>query len=223
MRILLVSDDLQSGSSLKNLIEQTRHAVDLIPPDCDAADYIGTGNYDEIVLDITKPDSCYIAPLAALREQGLSTPLLLLTVSQKLEDRVAALEAGADDCLARPFAATELVARVKALLRRSGNYTPVMLAMGNLSLCISSYRLMTPGNAVRLNNKEFQLMELFMRNPRNLFSSEQLMDRVWGWDTRAEINVVWTNIASLRKKLSQVHANVAIRSIRNVGYLLEEA
>ena len=222
MRILLVSDDLQSGSSLKNLVEQTKHAVDLVESDCGVLDYACTGNYDGIVLDVTRPDSSCIALLAALRERGLSTPILQLTASQKLEDRVAALEAGADDCLTRPFAATEFVARVKALLRRSGTYTPAILAIGNLSLCISSYQLMTPGNAVRLNNKEFQLMELLMRNPRNLFSSEQLMDRIWGWDTRAEINVVWTNIASLRKKLSLLHSNVAIRSVRGVGYLLEE-
>ena len=222
MRILLVSDDPQSGSSLKNLVEQTKHAVDLVGSGCGILDYACTDNYDEIILDASQPDSSCLALLGALRERGLSTPLLMLTASQKLEDRVAALEAGADDCLARPFAATEFLARVKALLRRSRNYTPAILVLGNLSLCISSYQLMTPGRKIRLNNKEFQLMELFMRNPRNLFSSEQLMDRVWGWDTRAEINVVWTNIASLRKKLAQLRSNVAIRSIRGVGYLLEE-
>ena len=160
--------------------------------------------------------------LRTLREQGVAAPVMLLTARDAVEGRVRGLDAGADDYLPKPFAMAEFLARVKALLRRSGNYTADVLALGNLRLNCSTYELSAPGGTLRMNNKEFQLLELFLRSPRRVFSTEELMEKLWGWDSEAEINVVWTNIANLRRKLTQLGADVELRSIRGAGYRLEE-
>lgn len=139
-----------------------------------------------------------------------------------LSDRVTGLDAGADDYLAKPFALNELLARIRALLRRSENYTSEIIEVGNLTLNCGTYELSTPTDKIKMSNKEYQLIEFFMRNPRAVFSTEALMERFWGWDSDAGINVVWTNIGYLRRKLQDLKADVEIKSIRGSGYQLEE-
>ena len=135
---------------------------------------------------------------------------------------MAGLDAGADDYLPKPFASSEFLARVRALTRRSGSYASPMLSFGNVTLDCSQYLLKTALGEVRLNNKEYQLMELFFRHPRQVFSSQHLMEKVWGLDSEAEMDVVWTYIGFLRRKLKQIGAEIEIRTIRGAGYALEE-
>ena len=186
------------------------------------ATYACTNVYDALILDIMMPGMDGIAALTAIRRSGVTTPALFLTAKSEVEDRVAGLDAGADDYLPKPFAASEFLARVRALTRRSGGYAPTLLRLGNTTLDCGQYTLSTPAGSLRLNNKEYQLMELFLRHPRQVFSSEHLMQKLWSMDSAAEMDVIWTYIGFLRKKLKLLEADVEIRTIRGAGYALEE-
>ena len=222
MRILIADDERELAKALKTVLERSKYTVDAVFTGSDALDYALQGVYDGVILDIMMPGLDGLEVLRALREKGVTTPVMLLTARGEVSDRVTGLEAGADDYLPKPFAMAEFLARVKALLRRSGSYAMDILTVGDLSLNGSTYELSAPGGKARMNNKEYQLMELFMRSPRRIFSTEDLMEKLWGWDSEAEINVVWTNVANLRRKLGQLGSRVEIRSIRGVGYQLEE-
>lgn len=222
MKLLLADDERELTKALKAVLEKNKYTVDAVENGEDALEYARAGAYDGIILDVMMPGPDGISVLRALRAGGNSTPVMLLTARSEVSDRVLGLEAGADDYLPKPFAMAEFLARVKALLRRSGSYAADILTLGDLSLNAGNYELSAPGGSLRLNNKEYQLMELFMRNPEKIFSTEDLMEKLWGWDSEAEINVVWTNIANLRRKLEKLSAGVSLRSIRGVGYELEE-
>ncbi len=222
MRILLAEDEMTIAKALKVMLEKNKYAVDLVHNGTDALYYIQTATYDALILDIMMPGMDGIEVLKTARRLGISTPTLFLTAKAEVSDRVAGLDAGADDYLPKPFAASEFLARVRALVRRSETYAPAALTLGNVTLECSQYLLRASGNEVRLNNKEYQLMELLLRHPRQVFSSEHLMERIWGPDSKAETDVVWTYIGFLRRKLRQIDANVEIRTIRGAGYALEE-
>lgn len=222
MRVLIAEDEVSIARALKVMLEKNKYAVDVVHNGNDALDYIKTMSYDVLVLDIMMPGKDGIEVLKAVRAGGNTTPALFLTAKAEVADRVAGLDAGADDYLPKPFAASEFLARVRALTRRSNTYASTVLTLGNVTLDCSQYILRTPKEESRLNNKEYQLMELFLRHPRQVFSLEHLMDKVWDLDTESEMNVVWTYIAVLRKKLKQIGANVMIRTIRGAGYTLEE-
>ena len=222
MRILVAEDEVTIAKALKVMLEKNKYSVDLVHNGLDALDYITATPYDALVLDIMMPGMDGIAVLSAARAQGITTPALFLTAKSEIEDRVAGLDAGADDYLSKPFAPAEFLARVRALTRRSGNYAAAVLTVGNTSLDCGEYTLSAPGGSVRLNNREFQLLELFFRHPRQVFSTEHLMDKIWGLDSEAGIDVVWTYIGFLRKKLKQLDAGVELRTIRGAGYALEE-
>ena len=221
MRLLVAEDEREIGKALKLILERSKYSVDWVDNGTDALEYLLTGSYDGAVLDIMMPAQDGIAVLTALRRAGLSTPVLLLTAKTELSDRVAGLDAGADDYLPKPFASSELLARVRAMLRRREQFTPDLLTFEDLTLNCSAYELGSAHGVLRLTNKEFQIMELLMRSPHHIFSSEQLMERIWGWDSDTEINVVWTNIAYLRRKMTRLKVRVEIRSIRGAGYMLE--
>jgi DNA-binding response OmpR family regulator len=222
MRILIADDEVTIAKALKLLLERNKYSVDIVHDGTDALDYIMATDYDAIVLDIMMPGMDGIEVLTNLRNNGITTPVMLLTAKGEIEDRVNGLNAGADDYLPKPFATSEFIARVTALTRRRGAYTSSVLKNGSTSLDCSSYELSYDGAFVRLNNKEFQMMELFMRNPHHVFSTETLMDRIWGLDAEAEIDVVWTYIGFLRKKLKQLGADIEIKTVRGAGYKLEE-
>lgn len=222
MRILIAEDEVSIAKALKVMLERNKYVVDAVYNGTDAVDYACTNVYDALILDIMMPGIDGIAALTAIRRSGVTTPALFLTAKAEVEDRVAGLDAGADDYLPKPFAASEFLARVRALTRRSGGYAPALLRLGNTTLDCGQYTLSTPAGSLRLNNKEYQLMELFLRHPRQVFSSEHLMQKLWSMDSAAEMDVIWTYIGFLRKKLKLLEADVEIRTIRGAGYALEE-
>ena len=223
MKILLAEDEESIARALKLMLEKNKYTVDLVFNGADALEHIVSSEYDALVLDIMMPGMDGIEVLTAARSRGVTAPALFLTAKGEVEDRVAGLDAGADDYLPKPFATSEFVARVKALTRRNQAYAPSVLSLGGTQLDCNRYELSCRGRAVMLNNKEYQLMDLFFRYPHHVFSSEHLMEKIWGPDSEAEIDVVWTYIGFLRKKLKQIEADAELRTVRGAGYSLEEA
>lgn len=221
MRILIAEDEVATAKALKILLEKAMYSVDIVHNGDDAWDYIQEGSYEVIVLDIMMPGKSGLEVLSLIRQNGIRTPVLLLTSKAEIEDRVAGLEAGADDYLPKPFATSELIARVKALGRRSENYKDSVQSIGNIVLDSNKYEISVGKKSVKLTNKEFQLMELFVLHPGQAFSTEHLMEKIWGYDTESDIDVVWTTIGYVRKKLRQIKANVEIKTMRGIGYALE--
>ena len=222
MRILFAEDDRDLSKAVKTLLERSGFAVDAVDNGADALDYAMNAGYDCIVLDWMMPKRDGVNVLKTLRERGVHTPCMLLTARDAVEDRVTGLDAGADDYLPKPFAASELMARVRALLRRKSDYIPDVLHFSDLALDKGAMELRCGEKTARLSNKAYQLMEMFMEHPRMLLSVTQIMERIWGWDSEAEINVVWVNISYLRKKLVEIGAHVEIHAARGLGYSLEQ-
>ena len=221
MRILIAEDEVATAKALKLLLEKSKYSVDIVHNGNDAWDYVSDGGYEVVVLDIMMPGMNGIEVLKKMRNNGIKTPVLMLTAKAEIEDRVAGLEAGADDYLPKPFATNELIARIKALGRRSENYTDSVKKAGNLELDGNRYEMRVKDKSVSLSNKEYQLMELFVLHPGFVFSTEHLMDKIWGLDSDSDIDVVWTHIGFVRKKLRGLDANVEIKTIRGAGYSLE--
>ena len=221
MKVLIAEDEISTAKALKVILEKNKFSVDIVHNGNDAWDYIQSGPYEVIVLDIMMPGMNGLEVLTKLRAKNIKTPVLMLTAKGELEDRVAGLDAGADDYLPKPFATAELIARVKALGRRSENYSDSVMQAGNLVLDSNKYEMRVGNNAVTLTNKEYQLMELFILHPGFVFSTEHLMDKIWGLDSESYIDVVWTHIGFVRKKIKSLGANVEIKTIRGAGYALE--
>ena len=222
MKLLLAEDDRDLSMAVKTLLERTGYLVDAVYDGQEAVDYAREGEYDGFILDWMMPVKDGVEVLREMRAQGNRTPCLLLTARDAVEDRVTGLDAGADDYLPKPFNGRELLARIRAMLRRRETYVPDVIAWEDLQLDKSSCELRCGGNTVRLTGKMYQMMELFMEHPNQLFSVQQLMDRVWGWESEAEINVVWVNISQLRKKLNELGTETEIRVHRGTGYSLEK-
>jgi len=221
MRILYAEDEVALARAVAKILEENNYTVDVVHNGMDALDYLQSGNYDIAILDVMMPKMDGILVLRKLRSMGISTPVIMLTAKVEIDDKVLGLDSGANDYLTKPFDTKELLARIRVLTRGT---RPVdsTIQFGNISLDRATFALSSPSGSFRLANKEFQMMEILMSNPRNLVSSEQFMEKIWGYETNAEINVVWVYISYLRKKLNALHANIQIRSIRNAGYTLEE-
>ena len=222
MRVLIAEDEFELAKGLKFLLEKNKFSVDVVHDGAAALECFGTGSYDVIVLDIMMPKVDGLKVLKTIRRTGSGVPILMLTAKGEVEDRVQGLEAGADDYLPKPFATREFIARVKALSRRNTAYAEAVLEFGDVRLDCNRYELSCGDVSVRLNNKEFHLMELFMRHPHFVFSTSHLMDKIWGQDSEADLNVVWTYVGFIRKRLKQVGGGVEIRTARGAGYSLEE-
>ena len=179
-----------------------------------------SGEYDLVLLDIMLPQLSGMEVLRRLRQQGNSIPVLMLTARGEVEDKVLGLDSGANDYLTKPFATEELLARLRAITRQSVQLSS-QLTFGNLSLEQTTFELSTPAGSFRLANKEYQMMELFLRNPRQIIPAERFLERIWGYDSEVEVSVVWVYISYLRKKLTALQADVEIRASRNLGYSLE--
>lgn len=221
MRLLLAEDEADLAEALGVFFEKNHFTVDVVHDGRTACEYAETSVYDAIILDVMMPYMDGFTALRRMREAGNQTPIMMLTARGETRDRIEGFDSGADDYLPKPFDPDELLARVRAMLRRSETYRPSVLSFGDLTLDPATGELSCGSSRVRLSGREFQLMELFLRSPGMLFSVEHLMEKIWGWDSDAEINVIWVNISNLRKKLRAIGSRTQISASRGLGYLLE--
>ena len=222
MRLLLAEDEKALSKALTAILERNNYAVDAVYDGQAALEYLEADNYDGVILDIMMPKVDGITVLKEIRKKGNLIPVLLLTAKSEVDDKVEGLDAGANDYLAKPFHSKELLARIRAMTRIRTGQSSSTLQLGNVVLNRATFELSTPKGSFRFANKEFQMMELLMSNPDTLISSERFMEKIWGYDSEAEINVVWVYISYLRKKLAALHANIQIKVTRSLGYSLEE-
>ncbi len=221
MRILIIEDQRSLARALAKIFKNNHCSVENVFNGEDAIFYLENGNYDVAILDIMIPIYDGIEVLKKVRHAGNTTPILILSAKSEVEDRIEGLNSGANYYLTKPFDTEELLAAVRAITRKQGE-VDTKITFGNLSLDRLTYELSTPYGSFKLANKEYQLMELFMTNPKKVMSTERILEKVWGYNSETEINVVWVYISYLRKKLTVLKAEAAIKSSRNAGYFLEE-
>lgn len=222
MRLLLAEDEKELSEALTAILKHNNYSVDAVDNGIDAYDYLGGDNYDGAILDIMMPGMDGITVLKRIREEGNQVPVLILTAKSEIDDRVLGLDSGADDYLSKPFAAKELLARIRAITRRRTESTSSVLKCGNISLDCASLELSSAKDTYRLPNKEYQMMEMLMSNPGQIIPPERFMEKIWGYDSEVEVNVVWVHISYLRKKLAALGADIQIKAVRGRGYSLEE-
>ncbi len=221
MRLLYAEDERSLSEAVTDILTYHKYIVDAVYNGDDALDYAAAGDYDGIILDIMMPGRDGIEVLSALRKSGCKTPVLLLTAKSRVDDRIRGLDAGADDYLPKPFDMGELLARIRAMLRRREEYRPDILQFGDLSLNVRSAALFCKGVEFVLPKQEYRLMEQLMINHGVFLSTEELLIKAWGYDTETDMNSVWLYVSYLRKRLSAMNSDVEIVSKRNVGYRLE--
>lgn len=222
MKLLLCEDEKSLSRAVKAILEKNNYLVDAVYDGVEALEYLESDTYDGVLLDIMMPKKDGITVLREMRARGDATPVLLLTAKSEVDDKVLGLDAGANDYLTKPFDIKELLARIRVMTRVQVSQTTSTLSFGNVTLDCATNDLTTPHGAFKLAGKEFQMMELFMRNPKNVISTDRFMERVWGYESDADVSVVWVYISYLRKKLAALEADVQIKATRGVGYSLEE-
>ncbi len=220
MKLLLAEDEPAMSEAVTDILEYHRYQVDAVYDGAEALDYIRAGSYDGIILDIMMPGLSGLEVLCRIREEGCRTPVLLLTAKSEIEDRIRGLDAGADDYLPKPFAMGELLARIRAMLRRREEYQPDVRKFGDLMLDSGSSELRCGSKTVVLPKLEYRMMEVLMLNHGIYLSSEDLLEKVWGYDSDADIGAVWVYISYLRKRIASVGSQVKITAKRNIGYTL---
>ncbi|MBR2047094.1 MAG: response regulator transcription factor [Oscillospiraceae bacterium] len=221
MRLLLAEDERSLSRALVMILEKNNYTVDAVYNGEDALEYLQTGSYDAAILDIMMPKMDGITVLKRLRTQGNPVPIIMLTAKAEIDDKVLGLDSGANDYLTKPFDTKELLARIRAMTRTQ-KAADSRLTFGNVTLNRATFEISSPTGTFRLANKEFQMMEMLMSNPQQLISTERFMEKIWGYDSDTEINVVWVYISYLRKKLTALDADIQIKATRNAGYSLEK-
>lgn len=221
MRLLLAEDERTMAEPISAFLQYHRYTVDWVDNGTDAYHLASTQSYDGLILDIMMPGMDGLEVLSRLRRKGRNMPVLLLTAKSEIEDRIKGLESGADDYLPKPFDISELLARVRAMLRRRDTWHSDTVSFGDLELTADTCQLSSNGKSVSLSRREYQLMELFMNNPGVIFSADTLLDRVWGMDGVVEQGTIWVHISYLRKKITDLGSSAVIRSKRGIGYALE--
>ena len=221
MRILLAEDEKSMSRALCAILAKNNYSVEPVYDGQDALDYLLGGEYDCAILDVMMPKMDGFTVLQKIREKGITIPVMMLTAKSEIDDKVEGLDLGANDYLTKPFESRELLARLRAITRNTTTAPDNTLRFGNIDLNRNTFELSGPQGSVRLAAKEYQMMEYLMANPGALISTDRFMEKVWGLDSDADINVVWTNLSYLRKKLTSIGANVKIKAARNAGYSLE--
>ncbi len=222
MRILIVEDEVSLADALTEILKKEHYFVDAAYDGKDGYDYAVSGIYDLVLLDIMLPKMNGLDVLKALRNEGISTPVMLLTARTQINDKITGLDCGADDYLTKPFNKGELLARVRALTRRKGEIPSNELVFGDIVLNQSTYELCCSSNTVKLGAKEFKIMQMLMYSPKNIISKDEFMEKIWGYDSEAEYNSIEVYISFLRKKLSAIKSGIQIKASRGVGYYLED-
>lgn len=222
MRILLAEDEKELAKALAVILRHNNYSVDVVHNGEDALCYLENADYDGAILDIMMPKLDGMSVLRKIREDGNSIPVLILTAKSEIDDRVDGLDAGADDYMTKPFAMKELLARVRAMLRRRTDSVETILSFGDITLDLSSYILSCNDKKVRLTNKEYQMLEMLINADGGIISVDRFMDKIWGYDSETEQNVVWVYVSYLRRKLEGLGSSVIIEAHRNLGYSLEK-
>ena len=222
MKLLLAEDERELSGAVVRVLKHNNYTVDAVYDGAEALEYLTYGEYDGVILDIMMPKADGLTVLRTIRAQGNNVPVILLTAKSEVDDRVEGLDAGADDYLSKPFAMKELLARIRAMTRRKNDVISIY-TVGNLTLNPKQFTISADKGEIRLSGKEFQMMEMLVKNGNVLISTEKFMESVWGYDSEAEINGVWVYISSLRKKLQSIGANVNIKAVRGLGYRLEKS
>ena len=222
MKLLLVEDEKQLSEALQQILIKNKYSVDAVYNGDEGLDYALTGLYDVIILDIMLPKLNGIEILKMIRKRKISTPVILLTAKGSVEDRILGLDSGADDYLPKPFSPDELLARLRALTRRNGDFiNENILEFSDIKLNLSTYDMEVNDNSITLTQKEFEILKYFMQRPKLVVSKDDLITKLWGFDSDIEHNNIEVYISFLRKKLAYVESNVKITTIRRVGYRLE--
>ena len=221
MRILLVEDEKNLSQAIEYILKKNKYIVDAVFNGEDGLDYALSNIYDLIILDIMMPKLDGIQVLKSIRKEKISTPVLFLTAKSTLEDKVIGLDTGADDYLTKPFEIDELLARIRAMLRRKGELLEDNITFKDIKLNNSNYTLYCDKNSVQLPLKEFNIMKIFINNPQNVITKEYLIEKVWGFDSDTDYNNVEVYISFLRKKLLTIGSKVEIKTARGVGYYME--
>ena len=223
MKLLLVEDEVQLSEALSQILIKNNYSVDAVYDGDDGLNYGLTDIYDVIILDIMLPKLNGLQVLRMLRKKGISTPIILLTAKDSVEDKVTGLDLGADDYLPKPFSSEELLARLRPLTRRKGEViNDNILDFGDIRLNLSTYDLECKNNSITLTLKEFDILHYFMQRPKSIVSKDDLITKLWGFDSEADHNNIEVYISFLRKKLTHIDSSVKISTIRRVGYKLEE-
>ena len=221
MKLLYAEDEPALSEAVVDYLTYHNYIVDAVYNGANAYDYAMSGEYDGIILDIMLPKRDGLEVLSALRKNGCKTPVLLLTAKTQVEDRIRGLDTGADDYLPKPFDMGELIARIRAMLRRREEFHPDLIHVGDLSLNMQSGEISVGTMSFQLPKQEYRLMEQLMLNHTMFMSSEDLLVKAWGFNTETDINSVWLYVSYLRKRLSALNSKVEIVSKRNIGYKLE--
>lgn len=222
MKLLVVEDEVQLADALTEILKRNKYSVDTCYNGIDGLDNGLTGVYDCVILDIMLPGMNGIEVLRNLRQEKISTPVLLLTARSEVEDKINGLDTGADDYLTKPFITDELLARIRALTRRKGEIIDEnRMDYNGLLLNKSTSSVIWQGNDVKLSLKEYQIMELLISNPRQILPKERIIEKIWGYESDVEYNNIEVYISFLRKKLSVISAPVQIKTARGIGYSLE--
>ena len=222
MKLLLVEDEKQLSEALQQILIKNKYSVDAVYNGDEGLDYALTGVYDVIILDIMLPKLNGIEILKMIRKWKISTPVILLTAKGSVEDRILGLDSGADDYLPKPFSPDELLARLRALTRRNGDFiNENILEFSDIKLNLSTYDMEVNDNSITLTQKEFEILKYFMQRPKLVVSKDDLITKLWGFYSDIEHNNIEVYISFLRKKLAYVESNVKITTIRRVGYRLE--
>ncbi len=222
MHLLLAEDERSLSKALVRILEYAHYTVDAVYDGQEALDYMEAEDYDGIILDIMMPEIDGIEVLRRFRALGKQTPVLLLTAKSEIDDKVEGLDSGANDYLTKPFDTKELLARIRAMTRIQTVAVDASLSFGNVLLNQKTFVLSNERAQFTLANKEYQIMELLMSNPGHVIATQRIFEKIWGYDSDTEINVVWVYISYLRKKLNQMQADILIKAHRNVGYSLEK-
>lgn len=222
MRLLLCEDEIQLSKALVAILKHSNYSIDAVYNGQSALEYLETENYDVVLLDIMMPKVDGLTVLKELRRKGNMVPVIMLTALGQVDDKVQGLDLGANDYLTKPFETKELLARIRAVTRNQDSAASSLLKLGNITLDRASFEVSSPSLTIKLANKEFQMLEMMMLNPRYVIPTEKFMEKIWGYDSDSELQVVWVCISTLRKKLINMEANIQISVKRNTGYCLEE-